>query len=164
MENMVRIIMEMTDMIKSSLSSDFSVTTKVNCFDKFPFDGITIENFPELLTALAATGLDAIEISEDYKEMNEAKRLEHWTMLEKKVKIDIPLILTGGNVSIEEMEKIAKLGSIEYFGLGRPLIREPNLPNTWLANLEKDEADCVGCNQCLDHLLAGNELVECFEL
>ena len=62
------------------------------------------------------------------------------------------------------MEKVAKLGSVDYFGLARPLIREPNLPDIWLTNTEKDKCDCIGCNQCLNHLLAGKELVKCFML
>ena len=98
------------------------------------------------------------------KNMDETKRQTHWEMLNQKVKLDIPIILTGGNISIEEMEKVAKLGSIDYFGLGRPLIREPNLPNTWLTNIEKDDCDCTACNQCLDHLLAGEKMVRCFEV
>ncbi len=164
MENMVRIVAEMTDMIKSSVGSDFPVIIKVNCFDKFPFDGMTVENYPQFLSILADTGLDAIEISEDIKTMDETKRQAHWEMLGKKVKLDIPVVLTGGNISIEEMEKVAKLGSIDYFGLGRPLIREPNLPNTWVANIEKDDCDCTACNQCIDHLLAGEKMVRCFEV
>ncbi|MCP4682433.1 MAG: hypothetical protein GY864_08880, partial [Desulfobacterales bacterium] len=164
MANMVRIIKEMTDMIKSSVGSDFPVIIKVNCFDKFPFDGMTMENFPEFLSALAATGLDAVEISEETKTMDETKRQEHWEMFEKKVKIDIPLIMTGGNTSIEVMEKVAQRGSIDYFGLARPLIREPNLPNRWLEKTGNDECDCIACGQCLDHLLAGKKMVYCLEL
>ncbi len=164
MENMVRILKEITDMIKSSEGSDFPVITKVNCFDYFPFDGMTMENFPEFLSALAAAGLDAVEISEDTKTMDETKRQAHWEMFDKKVKLDIPLIMTGGNRSIEVMEKVAQRDSIDYFGLARPLIREPNLPGRWLAQIGDDECDCIACDQCIDHLLGGNKLVSCLEL
>jgi len=164
MENMVRIVAEITDMIKSSLGSDFPVMIKVNCFDKFPFDGITMENFPELLSALAGTGLDAIEISEDTNNMDETKRQAHWAMFDKRVKLNIPLIMTGGNTSIEEMEKVAQRGSIDYFGLGRPMIKEPNLPSRWLSKIGSDECDCSACNQCIDHLLEGKKMVICYEV
>ena len=163
MENMVRIIGEITDMIKSSVGSGFPVIIKVNCFDKFPFDGITMDNFPELLSALEATGLDAIEISEDIKTMDDKKRQAHWELFDNKIKLDIPLIITGGNTSIETMEKIAQQGSVEYFGLGRPMIREANLPDRWLAKAGSDECDCIACNQCIDHLLAGKKMVYCLD-
>ena len=160
-QNMMRIVKEITDEIKSSLGSEYPVLIKVNCFDKFPFDKTSTDTYPRFLSELAKTGVDAIEISEDTNNMDETKRRAHYVMYDEKVDVDIPLILTGGNKSVEKIEKIASRSGIDYFGFGRPMILEPNLPNRWLKKVGNAECDCISCNECLTYLLEGNELVTC---
>ncbi len=164
MKNMVRIVSEMTDKIKSSLGSDFPVLIKVNGFDKLPFAKIEMDAFPSFLHEVAGAGVDAIEISENTKETDEAKRQVRHAMYDEKVNLGIPLILTGGNTSVEDVEKLSQRGTAEYFGFARPLIREPDLPNRWLEKVGDAECDCISCNACVEYLLEGRKLVTCQEI
>jgi len=163
MKNMVRIVREMTDKIKSSLGSDFPVLIKINGFAKLPFDGIDADAFPRFLHELSGTGLDAIEISED-KDTDEAKRQVRHAMYDEKVSLSIPLIMTGGNASVEDVERLSQQGTAEYFGFARSLIREPDLPNRWLEKVGDAGCECIFCDACVDYLLEGRKLVTCQEI
>ncbi|MCC6751562.1 MAG: NADH:flavin oxidoreductase [Deltaproteobacteria bacterium] len=61
--------------------------------------------------------------------------------------VRLPLILVGGIRTLARMEAIVAEG-IEFLGLARPLIMEPDLPRL----LERGEARasrCVPCNRCI---------------
>ena len=45
------------------------------------------------------------------------------------------------------MEKILKESNIQYFGIGRPLVCEPDLVKKW-ENGERCKCKCIGCNGC----------------
>ena len=46
----------------------------------------------------------------------------------KKIDVNVPVILTGGNKDINIMERFFEPGNIDFFGMARPLIRHPDLP------------------------------------
>ena len=163
MQNRVRIIGEIVDRIKTAYPN-FPVFIKASCTDAVGDEGININNFPQLADELAKTGIDAIEISGNdttRTDLKDPEKQSYYTMYAEKLNVDIPVILTGGNKSIDIMEKICKGGKVDYFGLARPLIREPNLPNHWLEDINKVECDCISCNKCAEYLFSGKNLVTC---
>jgi 2,4-dienoyl-CoA reductase-like NADH-dependent reductase (Old Yellow Enzyme family) len=128
-------------------------------------DGLTKEESITVCRMLAEVGIDAIEVSGANSSSPNviAKNLgsvrtkiagskekesyfkDHAIQLANE--ISVPIILTGGNRHIEVMEDILKNSNISYFGLGRPLICEPNLINIWVETNEKSPK-CVSCNKC----------------
>ena len=64
-----------------------------------------------------------------------------------RAKIDVPLILVGGNRSFEVAERLVDEGVTDYISLSRPFIREPGLINRWKSG-DLQKATCISDNQC----------------
>ena len=163
-KNRVRIIREIVDGIKSSVGSQFPVLLKVNSYDA-PKGGVNIKNFPELAHELSQTGIDALHLSgarPAIKDIDAPKDQSYHAVFAKAIDVSIPVIVTGGNKSIDLMEKLYQPGKIDFFGLARPLILEPDLPNRWLKGEGDAECDCVSCNNCIQYyVLKNHKLLEC---
>ncbi len=64
-----------------------------------------------------------------------------------KEKVNVPLILVGGNRSFQVAERLIHQGIADYISMSRPLIREPDLINRWKAG-DLRKAACVSDNLC----------------
>jgi 2,4-dienoyl-CoA reductase-like NADH-dependent reductase (Old Yellow Enzyme family) len=155
------------DGIKTAVDPDFVVLIKTNCDDGLGDAGIYAGNFPQLGDALAKTGIDALEVSgakpaRDH--IDEPEQQSYFAPYAESLDLAIPVISTGGNKSVEVIEKICQRGKVHFFGFARPLILEPNLPNRWLAMEGDPQCDCISCNKCLTYLFEGKKLVTCQNL
>ena len=52
---------------------------------------------------------------------------------------------------METMEEVLNKSKIEYFGVGRPLVCEPDLVKRWEKG-ERCKSKCIGCNTCVKNL------------
>jgi 2,4-dienoyl-CoA reductase-like NADH-dependent reductase (Old Yellow Enzyme family) len=64
-------------------------------------------------------------------------------------------MLTGGNRSVDHMEKLLQTNEIDFMGMARPLIREPDLPNRWLRGTGDKSSTCISCNGCFNVIMRG---------
>jgi 2,4-dienoyl-CoA reductase-like NADH-dependent reductase (Old Yellow Enzyme family) len=71
--------------------------------------------------------------------------------------LDIPVILVGGIRDPRTAEEILERGIADLIAMGRPLIREPALPNKWAAD-SREAAQCRSCNRCLAEMDQGSPL------
>lgn len=74
--------------------------------------------------------------------------------------LDIPVILVGGLRSPDRMEKIIGEGHADMVAMGRPLIREPGLPNRWFKG-DLSPPRCINCNRCFIRIAQAKSL-QCF--
>lgn len=165
LERRVNIIREIVAGIRDRNGAEYPVLIKMNCDDNIE-GGVNINNFPSLATEVAKTGVDAIEISSNNpirKELDNPEKQSYHLNCAEKLDLKIPVILTGGNKSVERLEDIIKEGNVEFFGFARPLIREPDLPNRWLQGIGNAECDCISCNLCFNYLLQGQK-TQCHDL
>ncbi|MDM8517771.1 NADH:flavin oxidoreductase [Desulfobacterales bacterium HSG16] len=166
LENRVRIIREIVVKIKKRVGSDFPVLIKVNSYDSGT-GGNNIENFPQLAGEIAKTGVDAIELSggvPSVPDVDDPTEQSYHAAYAKKIDVDVPVILTGGNKDIDIMERLFGSGKIDFFAMARPLIRQPDLPNLWRVNNSAPECTCISCNECLrHHVFEGNPFLSCLE-
>ena len=108
----------------------------------------------EIGKLLLHSGLDSLEILGEHSERERGTKREACyldfaqAVLEGEDDV-IPVILTGNNHDIEHMEKLLAETGIPYYGMSRPLICEPHLPNRW-ASGTRDKAKCLSCNGCYD--------------
>lgn len=75
--------------------------------------------------------------------------------------VRIHVIVTGGNRSVDRLERVLAKGEIQFFGLSRPLVREPDLPLRWLEGKGPEAAECISCNGCFDSL--GKSILHCVQ-
>ena len=89
--------------------------------------------------------------SGDYHEVNTKEYKGKSYYLEKTIKasenVKIPVILIEGIRDYDTMINVLKDSKIEYFGVVRPLICEPDLPKYWKKNVNR-KSKCVSCNGC----------------
>lgn len=156
-ENRGRIIFEIYENIRLKVGKNYPIFIKINSSDYIE-DGLTFEDSRYITKKLSRLGIDAIEITGGIvhgklgpqrgniqSKDKEAYHRNHGINVGNDV--NIPIILVGGNRSLEVMDELLKTTKIQYFSLGRPLLREPDLITRWEnGNLEKSK--CISCNQC----------------
>ncbi len=149
---------------------NFPIIIKVNCTDYLK-GGTDINNFPALAKEIEKAGFDAIEISggfweclfrskeelgfhpvpapESHTRINHPDKQSYFLPYAKKLNLNIPVILVGGNRNVERLEKIINESQVDLIALCRPLISEPNLPKRWLEGKGDHGTDCISCNSCI---------------
>jgi 2,4-dienoyl-CoA reductase-like NADH-dependent reductase (Old Yellow Enzyme family) len=158
-ENRSRIIIETLKAIRKVVSRDFVLMAKINCED-FMENGLTAEDSLAVCKLMAENGLNAVEVSggSGSSRKNEGAARNGIIRKEKESyfkdyaakiaeQVDIPVMLVGGNRSIELMTEILNTTKIGYFSLSRPLLREPDLIARWESG-DTEKAKCISCNRC----------------
>jgi 2,4-dienoyl-CoA reductase-like NADH-dependent reductase (Old Yellow Enzyme family) len=127
--NRARMARETYRAIRESVGDDFPVFIKVNVNDGFENE-VAFDDVLYLCNELAKARIDAIEISGAFNRFPKDatsffKKEAEQIAAENETKV----ILTGGNRDFEEMTEIVNTTGIEYFGMARPLMKEPDLIN-----------------------------------
>jgi 2,4-dienoyl-CoA reductase-like NADH-dependent reductase (Old Yellow Enzyme family) len=128
-ENRARMALETYTAIRESAGTDFPVLIKINVNDGFE-NGAAFEDVLYLCNALTKLKIDAIEISGAFSAFPQGSTSYFKKEAEQiAAKNETKIIMTGGNRHFEEMTDILNSAKIEYFGMARPLIKEPDLIN-----------------------------------
>ena len=174
-ENRARFVLETYHAIRNTVGDDYPVMIKLNTTE-FHEDGITRADFLSIATELEQAGIDAIELSGGItwnlltdgdinrtfaRNVTEEAYYRDIAQLAKQ-HLTIPTILTGGIRSYEVADQIVTDGIADYIGLGRPLIREPNLVNRWKAG-DTTKSECVSDNACMFTMMTG-QILHCVHL
>jgi 2,4-dienoyl-CoA reductase-like NADH-dependent reductase (Old Yellow Enzyme family) len=172
--NRSRFTREVYRSVRSVVGPDWPVMIKLNANDFL--EGSTTEDDSSVLAAaLAAEGIDAIEVSGGTggsgklgaaRTKIETSRDEAYFLPQaeaiRAAAPNVPIMLVGGMRSLEKMEAVLASGSADYFSMSRPLIREPDLPNRW-ASGDRRRAACVSCSGCFGPARKG-EGIRCVQL
>jgi 2,4-dienoyl-CoA reductase-like NADH-dependent reductase (Old Yellow Enzyme family) len=128
-ENRSRMPLETYKAIRGLVGTDFPVLIKINVNDGFE-NGVAFEDVLYLCDALAKLKIDAIEISGAFTAFPQGSTSFFKKEAEQiAAKNETKIIMTGGNRHFEEMTGILNSTKIEYFGMARPLMKEPDLIN-----------------------------------
>ncbi|MDR1618789.1 MAG: NADH:flavin oxidoreductase [Treponema sp.] len=128
-ENRARMLLETIQAVQDAAGKDYPVLVKLNVFDGIK-EGIPIEDVLYTAGEVKKLGIFALETSgnwHDYPEDGGAFFLKQAETI--AAKYDLALILTGGNRNYADMTDILNRYNIAYFGICRPLIKNPNLVN-----------------------------------
>jgi 2,4-dienoyl-CoA reductase-like NADH-dependent reductase (Old Yellow Enzyme family) len=150
LEGCVTVVREIVLQARALVGPDFPILIKMNCDDSAA-GGIDIRSFPRLANEIERAGIQAVEVSGNnpVREKIGAEDQSYFLKYAHKLKLSVPVILTGGNRSVERLERIAETGTPDFFGLARPLLREPDLPARWREGRGASEAACISCNRCI---------------
>lgn len=154
-ENRARLTVEVIEACRREAGDDFPLFVKVNSSDGVA-GGLTCADSLLASAAFAAAGASAIEVSGNWHACN-AKGFAGRPFFEDYAvqlasQVDVPVILTGGNRDLAVMAQLAEKG-IAAFGLCRPLICEPDLPNRWRA-FSAESGSLVGVGESLPSAIA----------
>jgi 2,4-dienoyl-CoA reductase-like NADH-dependent reductase (Old Yellow Enzyme family) len=126
-QNRSRMTLETLDLIRKTVGNDFSIWIKINVTDGFE-NGVSLDDVLYLCKELTKRGINAIDTSGSWSKFtqestsffkDEAARIA--------AENDTAIILTGGNKHFNEMTEILNNTKIAYFGMARPLMKEPSL-------------------------------------
>jgi len=164
-ENRARALMETLRGVRNSVGQDYPVLVKMNSQD-FVENGLTLEDSIQVGKMLEEGGIDAIELSgglltgrklSPSRTGIHSEEKEAYFRQEAKVfrdKVNVPLILVGGNRSYNMARHIITEGIADYISMSRPLIREPGLINRWKSG-DLTKSACLSDNQCFGPAMAG---------
>jgi 2,4-dienoyl-CoA reductase-like NADH-dependent reductase (Old Yellow Enzyme family) len=137
-ENRSRMLIETYEAVREAVGKGFPVWAKINVNDGFDM-GVSLEDCLYVGCELSRRGIDAIEVSGDWMDRpensgpffkDEAQALAAET--------GASIILTGGNRNFQSMTDILNSTDIAYFGLARPLMKEPDLVNRFFEKIKGD--------------------------
>jgi 2,4-dienoyl-CoA reductase-like NADH-dependent reductase (Old Yellow Enzyme family) len=148
--------------IRSEIGNDMPLLWKTNCSD-YTGGGEDLAGYAEVAGALAAEGVDLIEVSGGVKEQIKLRgRLkkragEREAYFEQAVKPfrdavgGKTLAITGGIRSRSVAETLLDNG-VDMVGVCRPVISEPDFPKRLFASADYEKSRCISCNKCLLHI------------
>jgi 2,4-dienoyl-CoA reductase-like NADH-dependent reductase (Old Yellow Enzyme family) len=150
LEKRATVVREIVSETRALVGPDFPILIKVNGDDFVP-GGTDVDSFPQLASEIEKAGVQALEVSGNspVRESVGAEGESYFLKYAQRLPLTIPVILTGGNRSVERLEKVAQAGRPDFFGLARPLLREPDLPTRWREGRGALEAACISCNRCI---------------
>lgn len=144
-ENRRRFVLAVYQAMRDAVGPDFPIGIKLNSAD-FQRGGFTEEESLVTIQALAAVGIDLVEISGGTyeapamagKKTSTIEREAYFLEFAEKVRqhISTPLMVTGGFRTLSAMGKALNSGAMDIVGLGRPLCIEPDAPLRLLAGEE----------------------------
>jgi len=144
-ENRRRFVLEVYRGIRKALGPDFPVSIKLNSAD-FQKGGFTEEESMGVIQALAAEGIDMIEISGgNYERPAMTGALARKSTLEREAYFiefsekargtgSVAIGLTGGFRSARGMTSALRDGATDLVGLARPLAVLPDLPDLLISD------------------------------
>jgi len=154
-ENRARFARRIVERIKEVTGKGFPLIVKINATDDLD-GGITIDEAMQQAQILEQAGADAISVSSG---------LEFWASLSippypypegpmvplaEKIKeaVSIP-VSVAGKISPELGERLVSDHRMDFIGMGRPLLADPELPNKLRDGRVEEVRWCVYCNNCI---------------
>lgn len=135
-ENRRRMLLEVVAEVRAAIGPDKVLAVKLNSAD-FEKGGLSNEESLDVALALAAAGIDLLEVSggnyeapamtgvvADSTRRREAYFLEYAEALHARS--DVPLMLTGGVRSHAFMDEVLAAGTVDVLGVGRPFAVQPD--------------------------------------
>lgn len=156
-ENRARLLLEVYEAIRAQVGDNYLISVKIP-FSDLTEPSITPDDCVWICKELEKRGLNMIEITAGISYDGgiasftpfanignpEGKFLEGAEFVSDNV--NIPVVSVCGYRSPNFIEKTLSKKKVSAISLGRPLIREPDLPTRWI--YDKTKAKCISCNRC----------------
>jgi 2,4-dienoyl-CoA reductase-like NADH-dependent reductase (Old Yellow Enzyme family) len=182
-----RFAVEVVRAVRAEVPADRALTMKLGVVDA-PSGGLTLDEALVTARAVAAEGLDALEIScgvmqaasdsarqyvavdrrraaDDlllHRLLSEPAAEAYFVPWARRVRAEVPgiaLVAVGGMRRTETMEQVLAAGDADFVAMARPFIREPDIASQIAAG-RTGRVDCTSCNLCLMH--EGHHALRCW--
>lgn len=149
--NRARIVIEIVKKMREKVGNDFIIGIKLNTEDGNE-NGISEKGFLNTCKILEKNGIDFIEVSGTSFIKGKHKKPDFYDMASKLADyVNIPVILLGGVRDLKNIDFALNNSKIQYIGLARPLLCEPDIVKRW-KNGDKKESKCISCFACMKDL------------
>ncbi len=156
-ENRARMVLETYQVIREKVGPEYPILVKINSED-YMDQGMTFTDCKYVCKKLTELGVNVVEISggslssrpnEGFGRKIVPEQESYFEIYAAEIaqENDVPVILVGGNRSLESLNRILNNTQIEYIALCRPLICESDLINRWQSG-DLTPEKCISCNQC----------------
>jgi 2,4-dienoyl-CoA reductase (NADPH2) len=186
-ENRTRFLCQVIREIKKRCGEGFAVETLINGTEYGLKNGITLEEAKKTAQLLQEGGADAIQVRTEgygnlsdmlhsdrffYPELSKDLIVEGldysrkgkgmWVPLGAEIKkvVSIP-VFVAGRLDPELGEEILRRGKLDFIGMTRRLLADPELPNKVAEGRLEDIAPCSGCLYCWHEKACNNRPIRC---
>ena len=145
-ERRFRIIGEVTDAVRQAVGASFPIGIKINSTDKL-VGGLTEDDALEVVRLLDQTSIDLIDVSGGTYFPGAASSSDgtsssgpYFIDFARRAKevTSIPIMLTGGFETRDQVVAALQSGSADAISLARAMVLNPSLANTWLSDAGGD--------------------------
>ncbi|MFC1929947.1 FAD-dependent oxidoreductase [Chloroflexota bacterium] len=167
LENRMRFMEECIESVKSRVSSDFPLLAKL-ATDHMTEGGPSPEEAKLIAKRLEELGVAALYLSiggYDTKDWlvppmyyPQGCKVPHIESFKEVV--NIPVIVDGRINDPEFAERLLEEGKVDFIGLGRPLLADPEWPKKVKEGRTGDIRSCIYCNECMSRS-AKSKYVKC---
>lgn len=148
-ENRARFVIEIIEKIREKVGKDYIVILKINSEDDDP-NGITPNGFLTACKLAEKAGVDMIDVTGmKWKKIKESKVVYFDIGKTLADTLKIPILVTGGIKDLNVANEALKNSNIQYIGISRALLSEPDIIVKW-KNCENKKSQCVRCMKCYD--------------
>ncbi|HLB29883.1 MAG TPA: FAD-dependent oxidoreductase [Dehalococcoidia bacterium] len=162
-----RFLVEIIRAMKEKNGADFPVLARMNADDLLPGEGNTVEDNIRLTQMAAEAGADAISLTVGWHEsripaVTMDVAIGNWIELSKRFRqaLKVPVIMAYQLTTPEAAAQAIGVGAVDYVGMARPLIADPELPKKVQEGRVDDINPCILCNTCFEKIF-GHEPVRC---
>lgn len=143
-------IVELYEEVRKAVGDDFIIGIKINSEENIG-DHSNHDNMLKLCKILDDKGIDLIEVSGTAPSRAKVT-LETESFFKDFAKkltseVNCTTMLTGGNKTFTNIEKVLNETNVDLIGLSRPLIAEIDLIKKWEED-KNHKIKCISCNHC----------------
>jgi 2,4-dienoyl-CoA reductase-like NADH-dependent reductase (Old Yellow Enzyme family) len=157
LQGRMRFLRELCRAVREQVGPDYPMLTKLGVADLIE-GGLALEEGLQVVAALESMGFDAVEISAGIggrtsssirtgiRTAADEGYFRPWAQQARQV-TRLPIILVGGFRSRRVMEDVLATGDADFISMCRPLICEPDFPNSLRQGLV-ERSSCISANRC----------------
>ncbi len=149
-QNRGKLLIDIYDAVRAKVGADFKIGIKVNSEEEVG-DFSNHDDILELCKVLDEKGIDLIEVSGTAPSRTKitVDNESFFKEFAKKLSatVNCTTMLTGGNKTFSNIEKVLNEVDVDIIGISRPLVSEIDLIEKW-KNDSNHKARCVSCNYC----------------
>ncbi|HZK28234.1 MAG TPA: NAD(P)/FAD-dependent oxidoreductase [Thermoclostridium sp.] len=162
LENRMRFLLECIESTRANVGRDFPLIIGLALDHGFP-DGRELGETIEMAKILKGIGIDTLHLRRgSYDNMNllipteymqDGVSVEYANKVREEVGIQV---ISDGNIGDPVLaNKLIEDNKLDFIGLGRPLLADPEWVNKARTGKKEDIIPCVRCMQCINRVLFG---------
>ncbi|MDY0007169.1 MAG: FAD-dependent oxidoreductase, partial [Spongiibacteraceae bacterium] len=161
LENRARFAVEVVRAVRAAVGPDFAVWCKIDTGEFGVAEGISLADARATARLIEAAGADAITASAYHDPsqgvLHSESNIPHTperlvaNAMSIKSAVSIPVI-TSGRIEPAAADKHIAAGHFDFFGMGRKMLADPDLPNKITLGRPEDIRPCVYCYCCASQI------------